>query len=180
MQRYKPPHAFPPLWINEIQADNIRTMANSAGQYVPWIELYNPSTNTVPLSGLYLSDSYSDLTNWAFPDDASIAPGQFELIFADGETNLTTDAELHAGFILPSSSGSVALSRVYNGEAQILDYVNYSNLPPGYTYGSLPDGQKFHAAENFFRPTPGGFPKQRHRSQRCAIPGVEFRLYTEF
>jgi hypothetical protein len=36
---------FPPLWINELQADNFTSITNSAGQRSAWIELYNPSTN---------------------------------------------------------------------------------------------------------------------------------------
>ncbi|HEX3717620.1 MAG TPA: lamin tail domain-containing protein [Verrucomicrobiae bacterium] len=168
--------AFPSLWINEIQADNIHTITNSAGQYAPWIEIYNPSSNTVSLAGLYLADSYSDLTNWAFPSDSIIGPGQFELVFADGETNLSTGSEFHAGFVLPSSSGSVALSRVYNGQPQILDYINYNNLPPGYSYGSLPDGQSFNRQE-FFIPTPGG---PNNNSSPSAIPYFALNsLYTQ-
>jgi hypothetical protein len=159
---------FPPLWINELQAVNIRAITNNAGQYTPWIELYNPSTNAVPLNGLYLADSDTDLTNWAFPADANIGPGQFEVIFADGETNLTAATELHAGILLAPGSGSVALSRLYNGQVQILDYVNYTNLPPGYSYGSLPNGQSF-TRQEFITASPGG---PNNNSPLNAVPYV--------
>jgi len=46
---------FPPLWINELQADNLTGITNSAGQRTPWLELYNPSTNAILLTNLYLS-----------------------------------------------------------------------------------------------------------------------------
>ncbi len=145
---------FPPLWINEVEPDNLTGLTNSAGQHAPWLELYNPGTNSVALAGLCLSGNYASLTNWAFPSGATISPGQFLVVFADGQTNLSTLTELHAGFTLAGSAGSVALSRVYNSQPQVLDYVNYTNLPPNWSYGSLPDGQSFVRVQ-FFAPTPG-------------------------
>jgi len=147
--------AFPPLWLNELQADNLTGITNAAGQRVPWLELYNPSTNKVPLAGLYLADNYSNLTQWTFPATASINPGEFKIIFADGQTNLSTTTELHANFVLPSSNGSLALSRLFNGQPQVLDFVDYTNLPPNHAYGSFPDGQAF-TRQQFFQATPGG------------------------
>jgi hypothetical protein len=145
---------FPPLWINEVEPDNLTGITNSAGEHAPWIELFNPTTNTVALAGLCLTGNYANLTNWVFPTGAVITNGQFLVIFADGQTNLSTLSQLHASFALGGSNGSVALSRVFNGQAQVLDYVNYSNLPPNWSYGSLPDGQSF-VRDQFYSPTPG-------------------------
>jgi hypothetical protein len=145
---------FPPLWINEVEPDNLTGLTNSAGQHAPWLELYNPTTNTVALTGLCLSSTYANLTNWVFPSGAAISPGQFLVVFADGQTNLTTLSQLHTSFALSGSNGSVALSRVFNGQPQVLDYVNYTNLPPNWSYGSLPDGQSFVRVQ-FYSPTPG-------------------------
>ena len=145
---------FPPLWLNEVEPDNLTGLTNSAGQHAPWIELFNPGTNTVVLTNLYLTGTYANLTNWAFPSGAAITPGQFLVVFADGQTNLSTLSQLHASFALGGSNGSVALSRLFNGQPQVLDYVNYSNLPPNWSYGSLPDGQSFVRAQ-FYSPTPG-------------------------
>jgi lamin tail-like protein/carbohydrate binding protein with CBM4/9 domain len=147
---------FPPLWINELQADNLTGITNSAGQRTGWLELYNPSTNVVSLNGLYLADNYTNLTQWAFPTNAMINPGQFKVIFADGETNLSTTNELHTGFVLPSGAGSLALTRLaINSQLQVLDYVNYTNLSTDHSYGSFPDGQSF-IRQDFYYPTPGG------------------------
>ena len=51
-------------------------------------------------------------------------------------------------------AGSVALSRAFSGQPQVLDYVDYTNLPPDFSYGSLPDGQSF-VRVFFDSPTPG-------------------------
>ena len=142
--------AFPPLWINELQADNLAGIVDNAGQHDPWIEIYNTSTNLVSLEGLYLSASYTNLTSWAFPAGSSIGPKQFLIVFCDGESAQTGGTEYHTGFRLPSGSGSIALSRIYNNAPQVLDYVNYGRLPADRSYGSYPDGQPFDRRELFY------------------------------
>jgi hypothetical protein len=146
---------FPTLWINELQAENLTGITNSAGQRVPWIELYNPGTNTVSLGGFYLANDYANLSQWAFPLSAVINPGQFQVIFADGQPALTTSNELHTSFALAAGSGSVVLSRYSSGQLQVLDYVDYANLAPNHSYGSFPDAQCF-ARQEFLIATPGG------------------------
>jgi hypothetical protein len=147
--------AFPPLWLNEVEPNNLTGITNRAGQRAPWIELYNPSTNIVSVSGLYLANNYTNLGQWAFPTNAAIKAGQFLVVFADGQTNLSTTNELHASFVLPGSSGALALSRFVNAQWQVLDYINYTNLLPNYSYGSFPDGQSF-VRQVFVQATPGG------------------------
>jgi hypothetical protein len=146
---------FPSLWLNELQADNLTGITNRAGQHTGWLELYNPGTNVISLNGLYLANNYTNLVQWAFPSNAVINAGQFKVIFADGLTSLSTTNELHANFILPSGTGSLALTRLAtNGQQQVLDYVDYQDINPNDSYGSLPDGQSFNRQE-FFQATPG-------------------------
>ena len=71
--------------------------------------------------------------------------------------------------MLASSNGSLALSRLFNGQPQVLDFVDYTNLPPNYAYGSLPDGQAF-TRQQFFQATPGA-------PNNPAVP-VSFILHT--
>jgi hypothetical protein len=147
--------AFPPLWINEVLAENLNGLIDSYGEREPWIEIYNTSTNTVTLDGLFLSGHYTNLTNWALPPGASIVPTQFLVVFCDGQPLQTSNTVFHTSFRLPSSSGSVALSRLYTNAPQVLDYVNYAGLPAERSYGSFPDGQPFDRLE-FFYVTPRG------------------------
>jgi len=161
--------AFPPLWLNELQADNVTGITNNAGQHAPWLELYNPTANTVSLNGLYLSTNYYNLTAWAFPTGANLNPGEFKVIFADAQMDLSTTNELHTSFTLPGGSGSLALSRLYNGQPQVLDYIDYTNVGPNHSYGSLPDGQSFDRQEFAFA-TPGG-------TNNAASP-ISFIAYT--
>jgi len=146
---------FAPLWINEVQAENLTGLTDSYGEREPWIEIYNTSTNTVSLEGLFLSPTYTNLANWAFPPGSSIGPTQFLVVFCDGEELQTSNLEYHASFELAPASGSIALSRLHNGEPQVLDYINYAGLHSDRSYGSFPDGQPFDRMA-FFYVTPGG------------------------
>jgi hypothetical protein len=164
--------SFPSLWINELQADNLNGITNRAGQHVPWLELYNPGTNALSLNGIYLANNYTNLLQWAFPTNASISAGQFKVIFADALTNLSTTNELHTSFVLPSGTGSLALTRLTaNNQAQVLDYVDYQNINLNDSYGSFPDGQSF-LRQEFFQATPGA------ANNGTATPPASFIAYT--
>ena len=136
--------AIPPLWLNELQAQNTIGIADAAGERDPWIELYNAGTTTLSLDTYYLADNYdTNLVQWPFPAGATIAPGQFKIIWADGEPGESTGSELHTSFRLAAGSGTVALVRVVEGQPQVLDYLTYTGVGPGLTYGDYPDGQPF-------------------------------------
>ena len=146
---------FPPLWLNELQADNLTGITNSAGERGGWLELYNPTTNLVSLSNLCLSVSYTNLAQWTFPSDAVIAPSEFTVVFTDGQVALSNTNELHTSFALSSGTGALVLSQLdTNGQSRVLDYLNYTNLGPNHSYGSFPDGQSF-VRQEFFYATPG-------------------------
>ena len=147
--------AFSPLWLNELQADNLTGITNSAGERGGWLELYNPTTNLVSLSNLCLSVTYTNLAQWTFPTDAVIAPSEFKVVFADGQVALSSPNELHTSFALSSGAGALVLSQYdTNGQSYVLDYLNYTNLGPNHSYGSFPDGQSF-VRQEFFYATPG-------------------------
>jgi hypothetical protein len=132
--------------LNELQAQNVSGPVDGLGEHDPWLELYNAGTNVVSLNGYYLSDNYSNLTEWAFPPAATINPHQFLVIWADAQPGQGTATELHTSFRLSAGTGSLALSRLVNGQPQIVDYLNYTGLPPDQSYGDYPDGQPFDRA----------------------------------
>ena len=145
----------PPLWINEVQPRNVQTRATSTGRYPPWLELYNAGASATSLSGLYLANSDTNLTQWAFPSNATIAAGEFKIIFCDGQADQSTLAELHTDFRLEATHGFLALVRLQSGLPAVLDYLSYGDLPADEAYGSVPDGQLFDR-QTLALPTPGG------------------------
>jgi hypothetical protein len=145
---------YPLVWLNEVLPINTAGLTDSRGEREPWIELYNSSGAPLSLDGLYLSDEYANLAKWPFPAGASLQAGEFKVVFADGEAAESTATEWHTNFRLNSGTGSVALSRPFNGTMQIVDYLNFDNLDANASYGSCPDGQLFDRQELFFT-TPG-------------------------
>lgn len=146
--------AFPPLWLNEAQADNVSGPLDNAGEREPWIELFNTGTNALNLGGYYLSDNYTNLSQWAFPSNASVPARGFVVVWCDNQPGQTTSNALHANFRLPSGAGRVALSRIVGNTVQLLDYLTYTNLPSNWSYGDTPDAQPFYRG-TMFQFTPG-------------------------
>ncbi len=144
---------FPPLWLNELQAENLTGPTDDFGERAPWLELYNSGTNILSLAGFYLGTNYVSPTLWAFPPAATIAPGQFLLVWADGQPEQATGSVLHTSFRLPAANGSIALSRFVSNALQVVDYLSYVGLPANYSYGDVPDGQPFYR-QNMYRSTP--------------------------
>ena len=80
-----------------------------------------------------------------------------DVVWCDGLTNQYTTNSPHANFTLAPGAGSVALSRVISpGVPQIVDYLNYTNLPANWSYGDFPDNQPFYR-QPMFAATPGAF-----------------------
>jgi regulation of enolase protein 1 (concanavalin A-like superfamily) len=147
--------AFPPLWLNEVQARNLSGPVDGLGHRAPWLELYNAGATSLDLNQCYLANNYTNLTQWQFPSGAAIEPGQFLVVWADGHPEESGTNELHTSFALDPVSGAVALSRLQLGRAAVLDYLEYSYLSADRSYGEFPDGQPLDH-QVFHYPTPGG------------------------
>jgi len=148
--------AFPPLWLNEAQPENLTGITDNQGERETWIELYNAGPGIVSLAGCYLADNYTNIAQWPFPPGASLQPGEFKIIFADGEPGESTAGEWHTSFRLNAGSGQIALAwSPGGGTPQVLDYLTYTNIAANRSYGDFPDGQPFDRQE-FYRVTPGG------------------------
>ncbi|HEX5221186.1 MAG TPA: lamin tail domain-containing protein [Verrucomicrobiae bacterium] len=144
---------FPPLWLNEAPANTVRGPFDNFGEREPWLEIVNTTSTNVSLSGYYLTDTYTNLTKWAFAGDT--ASNGFTIVWCDNQTNQSTTAAIHAALTLAPGTGSIALTRIANNVTQVVDYLNYANLPANWSYGSVPDAQPFYRREMFLS-TPGG------------------------
>jgi hypothetical protein len=102
---------------------------------------------------MYLTDAYSTLTKWAFPAGAMLSAGEYRIVWLDGEPGETIGTELHASFRL-SANGSIALVRMQNGEAAVVDYINFTSAIANTSIGASPNGQV--DLRTTMTPTPGG------------------------
>lgn len=69
--------------INEVMFSNTSAFANDNGDYLPWIEIYNPGNNAVQLNNYILSASAAKLLQWQLPD-YTLQSGEFYVVFAAG------------------------------------------------------------------------------------------------
>ena len=99
------------VWINEFVADNDGSFLTAAGQNSDWIELHNPSADTIDLGGWHLTDNAGNRTKWRIPDGTSIAPGGYLVVFADSSPLSVTNGELHANFSLSKDGEYLGLVR---------------------------------------------------------------------
>ena len=133
----------PPLVISEFMAINkfeLSTTVEGKEVYPDWIEIYNPTTETVNLDDWYLTDREDKLTKWEFPD-MSLASGHFLRVFASGipsedhpENNpyLDEDGFYHTSFELDGDGEYLAL--VCPSLEVVHEYKSYENQQDKYGF----------------------------------------------
>lgn len=138
--------------INEIMVSNT-ILADSTGDFPPWVELFNPTDEAVNLRGVPLSDDLGDAEKWTIPDvpEAVMEPHGFLVIFCDGAP--PKDHELHAGFKLEPG----LLQLILNGGSDIV-FFDASGLEPDQSGGRFPNGEG--NATLLSMPTPGASNKE--------------------
>ena len=95
------------LLINEIMASNVGTAISPAYNFDSWIELYNPTEQSINLSGMYLSDDENNLTRWKMPSGVGSVPAKgFKVIWLGSNDLKTTQAP----FKLDCDGGTIYLS----------------------------------------------------------------------
>lgn len=120
--------------INEFLAINDFGQQNEYTESTDWIELYNTSSTSVSLYGLFLSDDTDNLMKYAFPSGTSIPANGFLAVWADEDASGTY---LHANFKLAGSGEKVILSD-YTGN--ILDSITFGQQTADVSVGRCPDG----------------------------------------
>lgn len=124
-----------PVRINEVVASNDKGLSDADGDFPDWIELHNPTTLAIDLSGWKLRDASS---TWQFPS-ISIPAGGYLIVFADDKDRVGPNGELHANFKISKEGDKIELV-----EASVVDAIGGDEgLPRQMTdvsYGVGPDG----------------------------------------
>jgi len=129
--------------INELMPSNTAYLEDNFGENDDWLELYNPNTYPVNLSGssLRLGDR-----EWVIPNGFIIPANDYKLFWHDNETYQGPN---HVSFKLPNAIDTVWLISPQGTE---LDFVRYPTTPTDNSYGRYPNGSNTFA--NFSYPTP--------------------------
>ena len=157
------------LKINELLAGNNAINTDEAGEYDDWIELYNPTNQSLNLSGLFLVEG-SD--QWQFPDTTStISPGDFLLIWCDDDES---QGPLHTNFKLSMDGEEIKLLK--SDGVTVIDSISFGPQTTDQSYGRIPDGND---EWGFMLPTPGFSNTDLSIFMNAHIP-EDFHLFQNF
>lgn len=121
--------------INELMARNTTYVADEAGQFDDYIELRNNSaTNYQNLKDWHLTDTVGILDKWKFPDEATLTPHGYLIIWADEDGG---QGDLHCNFKLSGSGEEIYL---IDPSGTIVDQVIFGEQQEDMSYQRLPNG----------------------------------------
>ena len=96
------------LVISEFMAANRSVISDADRQFSDWIEILNPGSAEVDLSGWFLSDDPADPRKWPFPPKM-LAAGEFLVVFASEKDRRDPAEELHTNFRLETDGEFLGL-----------------------------------------------------------------------
>ncbi len=117
--------------INEVMASNSSGIQDQYDEYSDWVEVFNPTNNSVNLLDFGLSDDLSDTRKWLFPN-VSIAPQSYLIIFASGRGTSNPIGELHTNFKISADGEELILT---NSNGQIIDQLEPTAIPANISLG---------------------------------------------
>ncbi|MBI3819824.1 MAG: CotH kinase family protein [Planctomycetes bacterium] len=148
LQAYEPSAPPTAIWINEIMADNASTVADEAGEYDDWLELYNSTSLPFDAGGMILTDDIASQTGWRIPAGTTIPPQGYLRIWCDNDP---AQGPFHATFKLKREGETLAL---FDSNGQTMrDFIAFGPQAPDVSFGRFPDGGAFF--QYFGQPTPG-------------------------
>jgi hypothetical protein len=147
------PPDFSGLFINEIMASNSSTIPDEHGEFDDWFELYNASSDTMNIGGLYFSDDAGE--PWKAqvplhdPEKTILPPKAYLLLWADGQNG---QGPLHLDFRLSASGETLGVYQRLENSYPPVDEVTFGDQNDGISWGRYPDGSPSFV---FMYPTPG-------------------------
>lgn len=116
--------------INEICAHNLSGLQDGNGAYGDWIELFNPGSEPVDLSGWTLSDDEDDPGRWTFPEGTVLE--DYLIVFADRANTTDPAGYCHTSFALRTDGETLYL---YDAAGERVDKLKYPEQDFDITYG---------------------------------------------
>jgi len=134
--------------INEFMASNGGCLIDDKGDNSDWIEIYNPNSEAVNLSGMGLSDDKTSV-KWAFPG-VTLEAGGYLVVFASGNSQTDSNGAVHTNFKLSADGGGIYLT---DSAGKTIDEIEYDNQVKNVSAGRQVDD--ISVWTTFDSPTPG-------------------------
>ncbi len=121
------------VYITEVMASNNKIIINQGQDTTDWVELYNPTNQTVYLEGYGLSDDITRARKWQFPAGAAIYANSYLTVYLDGKPEKTKDGQYHTNFKLLRAGGETICFSTPVG--LVLDKIDLPLIPTNISYG---------------------------------------------
>ena len=138
------------LRINELLASNESINSDENGDFDDWFEIFNPTSESIYIKDLYITDDLTNFKKFRFKDSTSIIPPNgFFLVWCDDELSMNSDN--HSNFKISSSGETLAL--IDTNGLSIIDIIEFGQQSPDYSFARINDGVNPWVILN--NPTPG-------------------------
>lgn len=161
--------------INELMAANVDVYRDPSTNFGSWVELYNPSDQSVSLGGLYVSDDAANLKKNRLHDDYGVLPAHgYAILNFDHYEVYTKNAYRQINDKLSCDGGTIIIS----DGTQILAQVEYPQAVSRVSYARKKDGGDEWGTTD--APTPGkcndvsAFAKKQLAAPEVNIPAKRF------
>jgi hypothetical protein len=129
------------LSINELMAANVLTVKDDQGAPSPWIEIYNPTGDDVPLGGYGITDDFSAPRKSVLPSGLVVPAGGYLILWADGTPSA---GPAHLAVLLSTTGGSLGLARP---DGSFIERLTYGPQETDLSAAREPDGSTSWVAE---------------------------------
>lgn len=157
--------------INEFMASNSVDggIADPAGSFGDWIELYNNTNETIDLGTLYMSDDPDNLLKWRFDLGTFLAPDEYLIVWADKDLE---EEGIHTNFKLAKDGESIFLT---HEDGTAIDALTYDEQETNIASARRPNGTgDFVAQAATFNINNNNPPSS---TQSFLHTGIDFRIY---
>ena len=130
------------ILLNEYSTTKTQTLLSEDGDFVSWVELYNPTEQPVALTGFSLTDNEDKPDKWQFPA-VTLGGKSYLVVLLSGETRpFDGTGELHADFALSGKEDTLLL---FDDSGRELDRCRVYPLRSNLSCGRTKDGWRFFA-----------------------------------
>jgi hypothetical protein len=127
------------LVLNEVSTSKSFAKDN-AGEAEDWIELYNAGTSAIDISGLMLTDDFSQKDKHALDREVPwiLQPGDYQIFWADEQLDQGSD---HVGFKLSAEGEQIGIYHASGFDTTVVAEISFPTQIPGFSLARIPNAE---------------------------------------